>query len=216
MASTTNLGGAQAASYNYQPNTGYSAFEGETQQGVANTEAGASEYSAALQNALGQAQLAQKGSQFNDIYGLLSGAMSGAGSSGVGGTNSAQPTVNAGPVWNQQQVQQQENQAQATAMQGAASSNQALAAKMAGQGFGSTSPALSGQQQNAMMQALASGQQNAQNLGWQAAQGNATQELAGQTEQQNAWNNWNNADIARKQTSSNYYTGLANALAGAI
>jgi hypothetical protein len=165
---------------------------------------------------LGQAQLAQQGSQFNQVFGALQGMLGGLGSTSPGGTNTAQPGVTANQVWTPQQVQQQVNTAQANATQGAQSQAQSMAAKMAGQGFGSRSPALAAQQQNAMLQALAAGQNSAQNIQYQAAQGNAQQQLAGQQLQQQAWQNWNQADIARRQQSTQLAAAGLGALAGII
>jgi hypothetical protein len=198
---------------NYSQNSGMNQLGYQAAQG-ANA---AQEYGSNLQYQLGQAGLAQKGAQFNDVFGALSGYLGNSGSSGgVGGTNTAQPTVSASPIYSPLQIAQQQNAASANAMQGAATSNQALAAKMAGQGFGSRSPALSGQQQNAMMQALAQGQTAAQNVGFTAAQQNAQQVLAGQTEQENQWNDYNQAQIGRAGVNANVYGSTVGALAGII
>jgi hypothetical protein len=213
-----NAGGYMGAAL---PNTSTSpdyAGQEAAQRYAAQQAAGASEYGSGLQYQLGQSQLAQKGSQFNDVYGLLSGQLGNLTSQqgGAGGVNTAQPTISANPTYTPLQIQQAQNQAGASAMQGAAASNQALASKMAGEGFGARSPALQQQQSNAMMQALSQGQTAAQNIGMTTAQQNAQQVLAGQTAQEQQWQDYNQAQIGRAGVNANMYGSLAGALAGII
>lgn len=182
-------------------------------------QAQASEYGSTEQAKTAAAALAEKGGEFNQLYGLLSGNIAGQGSSsgGLGGTaTSAQPGVTTGGVYTPQQVQAQIAQSNAQGIQGAQTQQVNEANQMAGQGFGSRSPALQAMQQNAMSQALASNAANATQLNTTAAQQNAQQNLASQTQAQTGWYQAQQQDIARRQVNQQYASSLAAALAGAV
>ena len=87
---------------------------------------------------------------------------------------------------------------------------------MAGQGFGSASPALAQLQGNAMSQAIASNAANAGNINYQAAQGNAAQNLASQTQAQTGWQQAQQSDIARRSLNEQYAASLAQAISGMV
>lgn len=186
---------------------------------MAKQQADTTRYGADLANQLGKAQLAQKGNQFNTVWGGLSGllgGLNGSHGSSVGGTNTPQAAIDTSPIWNQDQINQQVNQSRAQSLQGAQGQQQAMAAKMSGQGFGSQSPALLQMQNNAMSQALGQAASNENNQRWAAAQGNASHVLNAQKAGEQNWADYNQADIERRKTSTGYATGLMSALAGLI
>lgn len=190
--------------------------------GLSGTEAqvGGQEDVARQQAATAAAALGQKGSEFNQAFGLLSNSLPGSGSasaSGFGGNpTSAQPTNNTGGIWSPQQINAQIAQSNAQGIQGAQAQQRQNANQMAGQGFGAGSPALQQMNSNAMSQAIASNASNANNLRYTSAQGNAQQQLAGQTQAQTAWSQAQQQDIARKALNEQYSASLAGAIAGLV
>ena len=168
-----------------------------------------------LQYQLGQQQLKQQQGQFEDVYNPLSAAFA-ANTNFGGAPTTPQPGVSTGPIWTPQQTQAMVNQSNAQGIQGAQTQQRAAANTMAGQGFGSQSPALQQIQQNAMSQAIAGNASNANNLIYGAAQGNAQQVLAEQTQAQNAWYQQQQQQIARNQLNEQYQQSLAGAMAGLV
>lgn len=134
----------------------------------------------------------------------------------VGGQNTPQPAITAGPVWSDAQVNAQVNSQKAANAAAVASQQRALQAQVAGQGFGANSPLLAALGSGLQGQRMAADQAADTSTRWNAAQGNAQQLLAGQQAQENQWQDWQTADIARRQAQTNYTTQLLAALAGMI
>lgn len=167
---------------------------------------------------------------FGQVGGMLGqGGAAGTGGAGAGGVpppasgNSPQPNITAGPVWNPQQIQQQVNSTQAQNAAAAKSQQQQNQTKTAGQGWGSNSPLLQALNQGVGNNLLAQNSQAAQQIPWNAAQGNATQLLNSQQAQEGQWQDWNQADIARRQQAIasqgqqlNFGSSLVAALAGMV
>lgn len=118
----------------------------------------------------------------------------------VGGENTAQPALPNSFVFSPQQTQQRVNAARAMADQGAASQSRQVGEGMTARGFGSRSPALLALQQGASMAGRMQGADQEREIRRGDAQMNANQDLGvGQLAQQ-AWNAWQQNDIARRQT----------------
>ena len=98
----------------------------------------------------------------------------------AGGVAGAYPEVTAGPIWDDQRVQERVNLGRAGSEQALAGQQRDLAERMAGLGYGASSPLAQALVANAAAVNLAgtTGAENA--LRWQAAQGNAQHLLASQ------------------------------------
>lgn len=169
------------------------------------------------QNALAQtmAPINFKRDVFNQVSPLLSGLMTGD-TQRVGGQSSAAPGITRGPVWTDQQIQEQVNAGQAANQASADTQNRGTAARMAGQGFGSRSPLLAALQGGTNMQTAAANADLARTTRWDAAQGNADQTYRTDQLGQQAWNLAEQQDIARRQMQQSYTTNLASVLAGLV
>lgn len=164
-----------------------------------------------------------KQSRFNSVFPWLQGQLNGfgfGGGFGAGNTSQGQvgtaPQINAGPVWSQDQIQQQIN--------GQAAQNDAktggqvrdINQSTAGRGFGSGSPLAQALGVMAQGQNTATNANMAQQTQWNAAQGNAQQLLAGQQAQEGQFANRQNEDIERHKVRSGQYNALLGALGGLV
>jgi hypothetical protein len=148
-------------------------------------------------------------------WGSGGGAAFGAGNTSPGQVGQ-QPQINAGPVWTQDQIQQQVN--------GQAAQNDAktggqvrdIQSSTAGRGFGSNSPLAQALGTMAQGQNTATNANMAQQTQWNAAQGNAQQQLAGQTAQENQFASRQNEDIERHKVIAGRQNALIAALAGMV
>lgn len=175
------------------------------------------------QNALAQQDLAFRQGKFNSVFGLLNGQLGNNNPSALlkafypgGGPVGQAPRIDAGPIWNQQQVQQQVNSAHATNDQTTAGNIRDQQASAVGRGFGMGSPLL--QELGAQQQAanLAANSDAERNIRWNAAQGNAAQTLKGQTAKEGQYASRQSEDIQRKTPIIGGYFGSRNALIGAL
>jgi hypothetical protein len=201
--------------YGYDTQASTSRYGADSQLAGTGMQTDTQRYIADQNNALGQQQLGQEGDQFNRVYGSLSSAF--ANPSNFGGSAATpQPGITTGGIWNPQQVQQQVNQSTAQQIQGAQTQQRTQAQQMAGQGFGSRSPALAQMQNNAMSQAMANAASNAGNIQYQAAEGNAKQNLGAESQAQAGWYQQQQQDIARRSLDQQYQSSLAAAMAGLV
>jgi len=218
---STDVGAAQNAAnnatqrYGYDTNASTQRYGYDTQVKQTGMQTDTQRYIADQNNKLGYANLNQSGDQFNRAYGTLSGLLANPDQFG-GAATSAQPKITTGPIWTPEQIQQQVNQSTAQQVQSAQTQQQTAANKMAGQGFGSRSPALAQMQANAMSQAIANSAANAGNIRYQAAEGNAKQQLGSEQAAQSGWYADQQQDIARRGVNSQYKSSLAAALAGLV
>lgn len=183
---------------------------GPDQEEIAKINAQAAEYPATLRN-----------QHFQQLFPLLSNALSSTGSltnpvtpGGVSATGG--PAINAGPVWNPQQIQQQVNASRAQTDAATQTQQRASADQAAGRGFSSQSPltlALQGQEAG---QGLATKAANQNQIQWGAAQGNADQTLKGQQAREQQFASRQNEDIARRQPFFQQQNALISALGGMI
>ena len=157
--------------------------------------------------------------RFDTVFPFVQGQMGQmAGQMGQGGNWGYQqgqgPRINAGPVWNPQQIQQQVNQAQGQNNATAASQNREVAERTAAHGFGSRSPllmALQGANNNA---ALAENTRVGAQIPWTAAQGNASQMLNSQTAAANQYNQQQQQALTARGQTIQGYSALLSSLAG--
>lgn len=204
-------------------------FERDTQS-AQNTFQG-QQNTAERTNQMGIAQLPWNYKQgvFDKVSPLLMGLLgNGASPTGnqfglVGGQNTPQPPITAGPIWTPAQIDQQVNSQRANNAASASGQQQQLQRQLAGQGFGSNSPLLTALSAGAQNQRMAADQQADLDTRFNAASGNAKQLLAGQQAEESQWADWNQADIQRRQAANqaagitnNYNSSLIAALAGMI
>ncbi|HUR53513.1 MAG TPA: hypothetical protein VMZ71_05260 [Gemmataceae bacterium] len=171
----------------------------------------------AAQLQIGMAPWAYKDKVFGTISPLLQQLTGGQNPGGlVGGQNPATPQVDASPIWNPQQINQQVNSAKANNAQAADTQSKAAQAKTAAQGFGSKSPllaALEGGIGQARMGADADAERG---IRWDAAAGNAGHVMKGQAANQNAAVAFNGQDIERRKANNQYTTSLLSVLGGMV
>lgn len=105
-------------------------------------------------------------------FGSLMGGGTG-GPTAPGGTGGQQPQINTGPVWGQQQIQQQVNAAQGRNNAALAGQQQAMNSNMAARGFGGNSPLAQALGTQMQMQTNAMNSTAAREIPWQSAQANA-------------------------------------------
>jgi hypothetical protein len=159
--------------------------QAEANQTLANSQERSSEKNAqtAAQAAMYPATLANN--RFNQVYPWLQGQFGQLSQSLQGGGGSFAPVnggpqINTGPVWTPNQIQQQINGQ--TAQNDAATAGQVRQTNQqtAGRGFGANSPLAQALGVMAQGQNQATNANMAQQTRWNAAQGNAQQQLAGQ------------------------------------
>lgn len=169
----------------------------------------------ALQLQLGSMPWRFKDKVFGTISPLLQQLMGGQGPGGtVGGQNPAIPQVDASPIWNPQQINQQVNSAKANNAASAETQSVGVQGKLASQGFGSKSPLLAALQGNIGQAKMGADADAERGIRWDAASGNAGQVMKGQTANQNAAVAFNNADIERRKSNNQYTTSLMSILGG--
>lgn len=123
-----------------------------------------------------------------------------------------QPAINAGPIWNDAQVQQQVNNQRAVIDATTAGNIQNMQASVAGRGFGGNSPLAQALAANYQGQGLGAAANAEQQTRWNAAQGNAQQVLQGQQAQESQFANRQQEDIARRNAWLGQYQSLAGLL----
>lgn len=145
----------------------------------------------------------------NFMSGSTSGGGGGAGGGGGGG-------VNAGPIWSDQQIQQQVNARRAGNDQAMQAQNRGSAQNLAGRGFGANSPLLAAMQQSAANQNLGQNATDEREIRWGAAEGNAAHQLraAQVAEQQRA--NMAQEGLEGKKINQSTINVLLGSLAGLI
>lgn len=134
----------------------------------------------------------------------------------VGGTSQPLPNITVGGVYSPQQTQEQVNAARAGNDRSTASTQLQTQQKLAGKGFGATSPllqALQSQQQMAGMQANSEAERG---IRFDAAGANAKQQLASEQARQAQWAQNEDIDVRRKQTQQQGYNALLSALTGLV
>lgn len=150
-------------------------------------------------------------------FDTLNNAAKGGAASGVANPNmSGQPAINAGPVYNQQQMQRQVNQGNAQTDAATATQQRLNQQQNAGRGYSSNSPLLAMLNQSAQMGGNASKAQNEQALRFNSAQANSDQLLKGQTAQEQQFSNRQQEALQRQQNLFNFQSGLFNALGNAM
>lgn len=184
----------------------------QSSQAIARMNADASRYPATLAQG-----------RFNQIFPILSGAFGGThgtgGGGGVGtpgGPTGTQPRIDANPIYNEQQIQQQVNSQRAandTATQGRVRQN---TQDLAGRGAGTQSPLLMALNQAAMGQNLQTNTANERDMRWNAAGGNAQHVLAAQQAQEAQYANRQQEAIGRTQAANVARNSILSALAGLV
>jgi hypothetical protein len=169
----------------------------------------------AVQFELGMAPINLKRDVFNQVSPLLTGLLNGS-TERVGGQSAAAPSIARGPVWTEQQINEQVNAGQGANQAAADTQNRSAATRLAGQGFGTRSPLLAALQGATGMQTAAANADLARDTRWDAAQGNADQVFRGDQLATQQWNQAEQQDIARRQMMATYSGNLASVLAGLV
>jgi hypothetical protein len=175
-------------------------------------EAG-SNYRAGLQADTARAGLAQSQSRYNQLLPMLQGELSS--SADMGQSGSGRP-IDAGPVWNQQQIGQQVNAAQARNNAGTQSQQRGLQQSFAGRGFSSNSPLLQSLSTGLDMGRMRQNAEDTRQINWDSAQGNAQQLLAGQQAQEQQYANRMQEDIERRKAAATNKVSLLGMMAGLV
>jgi hypothetical protein len=155
--------------------------------------------------------------KFNNVWGALSGLLGKFGNgppTTIGGNSGQGPAINAGPVYNPQQIQEQVNAAQAKNEATSATKTKTAREALGGRGYGQMAP-----QMAAMSQAMTAGLMNAnadagRNIRQGAAQMNADQVLKGQTAREGQYAARQSEQIARERPYWQQQNALIAALSG--
>lgn len=123
------------------------------------------------------------------------------------------PSINAGPIWNQSQIQQQVNSARAgndsaTARQVANMNN-----NLASRGYGTTSPLAAALASQAQSANIATNADIDRSTRWGAAEGNAKNMLAGQKLQADVYSSQLQAQLQAAQIAASQQNAMMAALA---
>lgn len=162
-------------------------------------------------------QAAFKNAQWAQTFGMLNDQLGRMGSQNPytigGGTVGNQPTINANPVWNPQQINQQVNSIRANTDAQAATQMRRNNASVVGRGFGGGSPLLAALNNSTANSAMATGTDAERNFRQQAAQTNATQVLKGQQAQEQQFASRQAESIERAKPYFQQTNALISALA---
>lgn len=134
----------------------------------------------------------------------------------VGGQSGQGPTINAGPIYNPQQVQQQVNNARAFADQGAATQQRMAQRGLASRGFSTASPMMTALNNQIGNNALSQKVQAGYQIPMQAAGDNAKYQLEAQQAREQQFANRMDEDIRRRQTILGMFPGLLGAISGLV
>lgn len=166
---------------------------------------------------LGMAPWNFKDKVFQTVSPLLTGLL-GTGAGGqsplVGGQTTPAPAIDANPIWNPQQVNQQVNATKAGNAASAATQQQQAARKTAGQGFGSRSPLLAALNSGIDQSRMAADADADREIRWGAAEGNAGHVLKAQTANADVWKAQNQIDVERRKANNQYVSSLASIIGG--
>lgn len=147
----------------------------------------------------------------NQITGMMGNL-----SSTVGGQSGQGPTINAGPIWNPQQIQQKVNNARAFADQGAATQQRVAQRGLASRGFSTSSPMMTALNNQIGNNALSQKVQAGYQIPMEMAEGNAKYQMAGQQAREQQFGNRMDEDIRRRQTILGMFPGLLGAISGLV
>ena len=132
------------------------------------------------------------------------------------GQSGSGPSIDASPIWGEQQIQGRVNLMRGTNDAATAGRTRNMRQDLAGRGFGSNSPlaqALGVQMQG---QNLATNTQGENDLRWTAAEGNKAHVLKAQTAQEQQYANRMQEDIERRRMASQRQNAIIAAMAGIV
>jgi len=159
--------------------------------------------------------LAQKGNQWNNVWGALQGHLGNVqGMMTAGGQSGPSPEITVGPVWNEQQIQQRVNAQRAANDQAMQSRTSDMQAGLAGRGFGANSPLAMALGQGFQNQNLATNTANERETRLGSAQMNAGHLLQTQQAREGQFASRQAEDIERRKPIWNSYNAILAALAG--
>lgn len=174
----------------------------------------AHQLAADTQTRLAQMQLAERQRQFNKSFGFLKGQLPLAANFGGGPVGGPQPTITAGPIWDENQVQSRVNAMRGQTDQSVATRQRDLQDSLTARGFASSSPLISALQGQAFAAGLGSSTAAENDLRWNAARDNADHLLRSQVAQESQYSNRQQENIGRRGISAGVYSTLLSALGG--
>lgn len=130
----------------------------------------------------------------------------------IGGHSGPGPRINAGPIWDQGKIQQQDNAIRAQGDQQTASGVQDMQNRLAGSGYGAKSPLALALETQMGMGNRANAADQVRQFGQNAAQQNAAHVLQGQQAQESQFSNRQQEDIARRHAVLGYQSSLLGML----
>lgn len=179
--------------------------------------AGQSREAQANQMAMARLPLDYQQSRFNSVFPWLQQQMgAGAATYGVGGSSAGQPTINANPVYNPQQIQQQVNSARAGNDRTMATQTRNTQQNLAGRGWGGNSPIAQAMAAQFGFQNLIANNDAERDIRFNSAKANSDQVLKGQTAREQQFANRQQEDIERRRTFASTQNALLGSLAGLI
>jgi hypothetical protein len=166
------------------------------------------------QKELQGAQFGFKVGAFNKLFPYATSMLGNFGQ--VGGQSTPEPSITRGPLYNQNQIQQQVNTQQAGADARYQTLMRQMAGSAAGRGFGMASPAIQSQMTQLGIANIGENQRIARELPMQYVQANADQTYRTDTLAQQQWQQAQDIDVRRRQTQLQGAIGLLNSLSGII
>jgi hypothetical protein len=156
------------------------------------------------------AMLAQN--RFDRIAPTLQGMLNDGGL--VGGQSPRSPGISVGPVWGNQQIQQQVNAGRAFNDRKLGGNLRQIRQSAAGRGMAANSPLQQSLSTQARMGTAAANADLGRNVRWDAAQGNAQHVLGTQQAREQQFASRQQEDIERRKARNQYQSSIAAALAG--
>jgi len=203
------------AQQGYQSAAGISAANNASQQGMNAANNATQQQGNQLQYQSSILGPTLKQQRFNQVLPMFQNELGSLNSTNGGGSQvGTPPKITQGGVYTPGQIQQQVNSSRAATDQATAGQVNQMQGQVAGRGFGANSPLAAALGQNMQSQGLATNTANETNTRMTAAQQNATQNLAGQTEAQNQFNDVNNQAIERKRTQTTALSAWLGSLGG--
>ncbi|NJL70224.1 MAG: hypothetical protein HC888_00825 [Candidatus Competibacteraceae bacterium] len=154
--------------------------------------------------------------RFNSLLPLLTGGNGASTFDRVGGDVAPLPEISVGPVWTQQQTNEQVNAGKAANTQGAQTQMQQQQRSAAAKGFGGNSPLLAALQNQTQTATQAANSDLERQIRFDTAEGNAQQLLRTQQARQGQWKDREESDIARRQLQESSRNSLLSVLAGLV
>lgn len=195
---------------------GNAATEFPRQRELLGLQEGGSNFRAALAADASKYPATLQQQRFDRILPLINGQLDNGSFERVGGQSPPSPNISVGPVWGQQQIKGQVNQARASNDMRTGTQLRNIQRDTAAKGFGSNSPLQAALSQQAQQANMMANTQAGTDIPWQAAQGNADQVLKSQVARENQFASRQGEDIERRKAAQQYRSSLLSVLGGLV